>query len=154
MHQHQICSTSEQWSWLWSLCYCICCRARIKWKFRRKAFRTKFNEKSPVWMFEETGVICFLQQQKNPKEIKELFQAARYLLYLSKAILWGRYGRRRRELYNSLLEAQRLISQKMWLVHSQFFEDEKKQFFGNMLHVNDRLCITFDIKCKLLLDFY
>ena len=74
MHQHQICSTSEQWSWLWSLCYCICCRARIKWKFRRKAFRTKFNEKSPVWMFEETGVICFLQHKKTQRKSKNYFR--------------------------------------------------------------------------------
>ena len=28
------------------------------------------------------------------------------------------------------------------------------QFFGNMMHVNDRWCFTFGIKCKLLLDFY
>ena len=40
-------------------------------------------------------------------------------------------------------------------VHSQFFKDEKRSFFGNVLHVNDRLSFTFDIKCKQLLDdFY
>ena len=31
-------------------------------------------------------------------------------------------------------------------VHSQSFKDEKKQFFGNVLHVNDHLCFAIDIK--------
>ena len=35
-----------------------------------------------------------------------------------------------------------------------FSKLKKMQFFGNVLHVNDHLCFTFDIKSKLLFDFY
>ena len=139
---------------MWGLCYFICCRASIWWQPRGKAFGTKFNEKSPVSIFEERVVFFAPLNKKKINEIKELFGAARYMLYLSKAIPWGRYGRGQRKLYNSLLQLRGVRPQKIWEITFSICQRWKKQFFRNVLHVNDRLCFTFDIKCILLLNFY
>ena len=60
------------------------------------------------------GEFSLLQfNKKKTKEIKELFGAARYILYLLKAILRESYRMRQREFYDSLIEVRRVVSQTM-----------------------------------------
>ena len=82
-------------------------------KSRENALGTKFNEKSPVWIFDERGVFLAQLQHKENKGNKRITWAARYIMYLLRAILWGSYGRRQRELYDSLIKVRRVVSQKM-----------------------------------------
>ena len=133
---------------------CICCRAEIWWESRQKLFEQNSMKSHLSQCFKKREFSLFPSTERKQIKSKNYLESLSIYCTCQKLFFKKDMEEDKRIFMIVCSKCGKWYHEKCEKILSQFFKDEKKHLFGNVLHVNDRLCFTFDIECKLFLDFY